>query len=86
MSKTTITPLPDPSGFSADPFTEVIRDGACKLEEMDGDYGAVRGLVITCTRCRHSVEAFGTEENSVKRGAVMLRDECPFDEDNFYSA
>jgi hypothetical protein len=55
-------------------------------EEMDGDYGAVRGLIITCTRCRHSVEVFGTKENSVKRGAVMLRDECPFDEDNCYSA
>ncbi len=55
-------------------------------EELDGDYGAVPGLIITCTRCRHSVEVFGTEENSVKRGAVMLREECPFNENNFYSA
>ena len=31
---TTITQLPDPSGFSADPFTEVIRDGARKLIEQ----------------------------------------------------
>ncbi|SFD15440.1 hypothetical protein SAMN04488094_11775 [Tropicimonas isoalkanivorans] len=55
-------------------------------EDLDSDYGTVPGLVITCSRCRHSVEVFGTEEPSVKRGAVMLRDECPFDEDNFYSA
>jgi len=29
-------------------------------EELDGDYGAVPGFIITCTRCRHSVEVFGT--------------------------
>ena len=34
VSGTTITQLPDPSGFSADPFTEVIRDGARKLIEQ----------------------------------------------------
>jgi len=34
MSETTITQLPDPSGFSADPFTDVIRDGASKLIEQ----------------------------------------------------
>ncbi len=34
MSETTITQLPDPSGFSADPFTNVIRDGARKLIEQ----------------------------------------------------
>lgn len=55
-------------------------------EELDGDYGAVPGLIITCTRCRHSVEVFGTEEHSVKRGAVMLRGECPFNENNYYEA
>ena len=55
-------------------------------EDLDGDYGTVPGLIITCTRCRHSVEVFGTEDSSVKRGAVMLRDECPLDEDNFYAA
>src|SRR5690606_38188872 len=32
--ETTITKLPDPSGFSTDPFTEVIRDGARKLIEQ----------------------------------------------------
>ena len=34
MSETTITHLPDPSGFSADAFTDVIRDGARKLIEQ----------------------------------------------------
>ncbi len=31
MSLTTIMQLPDPSGFSADPFTDIIREGARKL-------------------------------------------------------
>ena len=34
MSKTTIATLPDPSGFSPDPLTGVIRDGARKLIEQ----------------------------------------------------
>ena len=34
MQENTITQLPDPSGFSADPFTDVIRNGARKLIEQ----------------------------------------------------
>ena len=34
MSEITITQLPDPSGFSSDPFTDVLRDGARKLIEQ----------------------------------------------------
>jgi putative transposase len=34
MSLTTIKQLPDPSGFSADPFTDIIREGARKLIEQ----------------------------------------------------
>jgi putative transposase len=34
MEENTITQLPDPSGFSADAFTDVIRDGARKLIEQ----------------------------------------------------
>ncbi|SLN19345.1 Transposase, Mutator family [Pseudoruegeria aquimaris] len=33
MSETTITQLPDPSGFSPDPLTEVLRSGARRLIE-----------------------------------------------------
>lgn len=53
-------------------------------EELDGDYGPVQGLRLTCDRCGHEVEVFGTEEASAKRGAVMLREECPNGEDNYY--
>ena len=34
MQETTITQLSDPSGFSSDPFTDVLRDGARKLIEQ----------------------------------------------------
>ena len=34
MSETTITQLTDPSGFSSDPFTDILRDGARKLIEQ----------------------------------------------------
>ena len=33
MRKTTITPLPDPSGFSSDPLTDILRSGARRLIE-----------------------------------------------------
>jgi len=34
MTKTTITPLPDPMGFLADPLTDVLRSGARRLIEQ----------------------------------------------------
>jgi hypothetical protein len=44
----------------------------------------VDGVNATCSRCNHSVEVFGTGEGSVRRGCVMLREECPEKEHNFY--
>jgi len=55
-------------------------------EEVESDNGVILGLVLTCSRCGHSVEVYGTEEASVRRGAVMLRDECPMGDRNFYVA
>ncbi|MDG1336014.1 MAG: IS256 family transposase, partial [Tateyamaria sp.] len=34
MTRDTITALPDPNGFSADPFTDLIRSGARQLIEQ----------------------------------------------------
>lgn len=34
MSETTFSTLPDPSGFSPDPLTDLIREGARKLIEQ----------------------------------------------------
>lgn len=52
----------------------------CEVEEieMEGDHGGtVPGVCVTCGRCRHQVEVFGTSDRSVRRGLVMLREECP---------
>ena len=53
---------------------------------LEGDHGDVDGVQVTCSRCDHSVEVFGTGEASIKRGCVMLRDACPNNEQNFYEA
>lgn len=40
----------------------------------------------TCGRCNHSTHSFGTSERSVRRCLVLMRNECPNDEENFYIA
>jgi DNA polymerase III epsilon subunit-like protein len=45
----------------------------------------VKGITVTCTRCAHSVNVFGTGEASIKRGCVMLHESCPRNETNFYA-
>jgi len=53
--------------------------------EMEGDYSnTVDGVEVTCNRCGHCVEVFGTSSKSILRGCIMLRDECPQGEKNFY--
>lgn len=53
-------------------------------DTLDGDHGSVDGIIVTCSRCGHEVEVFGTGEASIKRAAIMLREECPNREENFY--
>ena len=55
--------------------------------ELDGDDSEypVPSVEVTCTRCKHSVQVFGTSEASIKRGCLMLREECPEGESNFYA-
>lgn len=52
--------------------------------DVDGDYGQVEGLRLTCERCGHEIEVAGTHSASARRGAIMLREECPKGEINFY--
>lgn len=46
----------------------------------------VDGVCATCGRCEHETSSFGTGEASVKRCLVLLREECPDGESNFYVA
>lgn len=59
----------------------------CEVEEteLEGDIGRViEGVRATCERCGHETESFGTGENSVKRCLVLMREQCPNNETNFY--
>lgn len=55
--------------------------------ELEGDHGVdIPSLCLTCGRCGHQVEVYGTSDRSVRRGLVMFREECPEDENNFYES
>jgi hypothetical protein len=45
--------------------------------DVENDEGRmIPGVIVTCDRCGESVEVFGTEDDSIKRGCVMLREQC----------
>ena len=46
----------------------------------------IDGIVARCSRCGHETESFGTSDKSIKRCLVLLREECPKDENNFYES
>jgi len=60
--------------------------------DLDAGYGyswstrnyVTPGLAVTCRKCGHTVEVYGTEGPSMRRAGVMLRDECPRGLKNFY--
>jgi hypothetical protein len=57
------------------------------IEEVDIENEGGRmqdGVRATCSRCDHETEAFGTGPKSRRRCLVLLRDECPMHEENFY--
>lgn len=53
--------------------------------ELEGEYGGmIDSVEVTCSKCNHSVEVYGSRAVSILRGCVMLREECPRGEKNFY--
>lgn len=61
----------------------------CKIQEttLQGDYkDEVEGVMAKCTRCGHVTESYGTSSASVRRCLVLMREECPKGEDNYYVA
>ena len=59
----------------------------CVVEEvmLESDSGReVEGVRVTCGKCSHSTQSFGTAEASIKRCLALLREECPENERNFY--
>ena len=59
----------------------------CSPEEtsLGNDSGyEVDGVVAMCSKCGHTIESFGTPEDSVLRCLAMLQEECPRGEKNSY--
>jgi len=58
----------------------------CEIDyvELEGDYATVEGVCVTCSRCGHESESYGTSDASVRRCLVLLREECPNGERNYY--
>lgn len=59
----------------------------CAIDQttLTNDNGQdVDSVTARCSRCDHSTESFGTSDASVRRCLVLLRDECPLGESNFY--
>ncbi len=54
--------------------------------EIEGDYGEIPSVEATCSRCDHTTESYGTSSASVRRCLVLMREECPYRELNFYVA
>ena len=61
----------------------------CDVEEVDleGDYrDDVPGVCVTCSRCQHVTESYGTGGASIRRCLALMREECPRGQRNFYVA
>jgi hypothetical protein len=58
---------------------------AIEEDELENDEGRpVEGVRATCSRCGHSTESWGTGEASIRRCLVLLREECPEGQENYY--
>lgn len=61
----------------------------CTAEDtyLDGEYGQpIESVEITCGSCHHTTVSYGTSSRSVNRCLVLLREECPRGQRNFYVA
>jgi hypothetical protein len=58
----------------------------CTVEEivLEGDYGEIASVEVTCSKCNHTTQSYGTHRASIRRCLVLLREECPCREDNYY--
>jgi hypothetical protein len=50
----------------------------------DGDGGERKGVRATCSRCDHVTESFGVGSKSRIRCILLMKEECPNNEENFY--
>jgi len=57
-----------------------------ELEDIgdDGEEYTIDSVSACCGRCGHETESYGDGIASIKRCLVLLREECPNGENNFY--
>jgi hypothetical protein len=59
----------------------------CEVKEVEltNERGyPTEGVRAECSACGHATECYGTSDRSRRRALVMLREECPESEKNFY--
>jgi len=54
--------------------------------EINGKKMIRPGVRVTCSECDHSVESLGQSNKSIKRCLALLCEECPNEENNWYTA
>jgi hypothetical protein len=62
---------------------------SCTIDYMtlESDSGReIDSVEVTCKRCDHSTQSYGDGAASVRRCLVLLREECPRHEENYYAA
>ena len=52
--------------------------------ELDEDYGQVECVEVSCGRCGHSEQSYGTDESAARRCAILLRENCPHGGNKYY--
>jgi hypothetical protein len=56
-----------------------------EVDDIEDEHGIERdGVRATCSRCDHVTESFGQKPKSRMRCILLMRDECPNNEENFY--
>jgi hypothetical protein len=59
----------------------------CKISfvDLENDDGLdIESVEAFCPRCHHSTESFGTHSGSIARCLALMREECPYEEKNWY--
>lgn len=75
------------SVFKTESGEETMKIPAAISEvELENDRGiTIPGVEACCSKCGHTTQSFGTELRSIRRCLVLMREECPFNERNFYT-
>jgi hypothetical protein len=59
----------------------------CEIDYISrrGDHGqSIPSVCATCTRCQNEVKSYGDGQASIDRCLVVMREECPNGEKNYY--